>query len=57
MQQYQTRIRRMRQPGRHHGRSTDGIRKVYFDPEIRAARRNAIARRPRSVPVTAESEN
>jgi hypothetical protein len=53
--QAQIRFRKMRQAGRHHGRSTDGIRKVYFDPEIRAARRSAIQRRPRAVPVTTDT--
>lgn len=38
MRQYRTRVRKMRQPGQHHGRSTDGIRQVYHDPKIRAAR-------------------
>ena len=34
----QTRIRKMRRPGQHTGRSTDGIRQTYHDPAIRAAR-------------------
>lgn len=38
MRQYKTRVRKMRQPGRHHGRSTDGIRQTYHDPDVRAAR-------------------
>jgi hypothetical protein len=37
--QKQIRVRKMRQPGRHHGRSTDGPREVYYDPSIRAARK------------------
>ena len=39
MMQPQTRVRKMRRPGRHTGRSTDGIRQVYHDPDLRAARR------------------
>lgn len=37
----QVRVRKMRSPKnpRKHGRSTDGIRQVYHDPAIRAARR------------------
>ena len=41
MQQYQTRVRKMRRPGQHHGRSTDGIRQTYYNPAIRAAREAA----------------
>lgn len=37
--QPQARIRKMRRPGRKHGRSADGICEVYHDPDIRAARR------------------
>lgn len=36
--QPQTRVRRMRRIGRHHGQSTDGIRQVYYDPAVRAAK-------------------
>ena len=35
--QPQTRTRTMRRPGRHHGRKTDGTRKVYY-PAARAAK-------------------
>lgn len=38
MRQYRTRVRKMRQPGRHPGRSTDGICQTYYHPAIRAAR-------------------
>lgn len=43
MRPYQTRVRRMRQPGRHSGpaRSEDGIRQAYYDGDIRAAREAA----------------
>jgi hypothetical protein len=43
MRPYQTRVRKMRQPGRHPGRSTDGIRQAYHDPAIRAAKAAAKA--------------
>ena len=38
MQQYQTRVRKMRPRGRHHGRSTDGIRQVFRDDAIITAK-------------------
>jgi hypothetical protein len=38
MQQYKTRVRRMRPLGQHHGRSTDGIDQNYYNPAIRAAK-------------------
>ena len=41
MRQYQTRVRKMRQPGQHHGRSTDGVRQTYYDGDLRAAREAA----------------
>jgi hypothetical protein len=34
----QYRVRKMRQHGRHHGRSTDSICQVYYDEAIRRAR-------------------
>lgn len=34
----QARVRKMRQPGRHPGRSTDSVCQVYYNPAIRAAR-------------------
>lgn len=33
----QTRVRTMRRPGRHHGRKTDGTRKLCY-PAVRAAK-------------------
>jgi hypothetical protein len=36
--QPQTRVRKMRPAGRRTGRKADGIRQVYYDPAIRAAR-------------------
>lgn len=36
--QPQTQVRKMKRAGQHHGRSTDGIRQVYYDPAIRAAK-------------------
>jgi len=35
----QTQVRKMQQPGQHHGRKTDGIRQEYYDPAVRAAKR------------------
>lgn len=37
--QPQTRVRRMRRTGQHPGRSQDGERETYYDPEIRRAKR------------------
>lgn len=50
--QPQTRVRKMRPAGRRTGRKTDGIRQVYYDPAIRAAR--GITRIPAS---TSKQEN
>lgn len=34
-------VRKMRRPGQHHGRSTDGIRDIGHDQDIVAAKRQA----------------
>ena len=41
--QPQKRVRKMRSPHnpRRHGRSADGIRETYYDPDLRAAREAA----------------
>ena len=54
MKQYQTRVRRMRRPGRHHGRKTDGIRQAYYDGDLRAARL-AAERAREDAPTPTES--
>ena len=38
MQQYQTRVRKMRPRGQKHGRSTDGIRQSFRDDAIITAK-------------------
>jgi hypothetical protein len=49
--QPQRRIRKMRQHGRHHGRSTDGIRQNYYDEKIRRARGVVRVTAPKPTPA------
>ena len=49
----QTQVRKMRRPGLHHGRKTDGTRQNYHDPAIRAARRA----RDRSIRLAGRTRN
>lgn len=57
MQQYRTRVRRMRPLGQHHGRSTDGIRQTYYDGDLRAAREAAERAREDAPARDDEQEN
>jgi hypothetical protein len=55
MQQYQTRVRKMRPHDRKHGRSTDGIRQSFRDDAIITAK--AAAQRAAQAEDTNDQEN
>ena len=55
MQQYRTRVRKMRPRGQKHGRSTDGIRQSFRDDTIILAK--AAAQRAAQAESTTDQEN
>ena len=54
MQQYRTRVRKMRPRGQKHGRSTDGIRQSFRDDPIILAK--AAAQRAAQAENTTDQE-